>query len=506
MPTCGGCPCEECVCEMDAYCCDTQWDSLCVDECDTQCGGCGSEEPGEFGSPCNDNDDCLSGYCVVMPTGKSLCTKPCMPDCPEGWECEAVDTISPEALFLCMPECTPNCAGKECGDDGCGGQCGYCGDASCVAGVCVGANDGCMVWEYPTCGGCQCEECVCNMDQFCCETMWDDLCVDECMNQCGGCGGGEPGGFGWPCQFAADCLSGHCVPGPLGNTVCTIKCQGECPAGWVCVADQTDPSGKGLCMPGCEPNCWGKECGDDGCGGSCGTCPAWTVCMNNLCYAEDPPDCEGKECGPDGIGGSCGECAWGEVCQMGQCVPQGGGNDGCMAWEFPGCEGCTCQECVCNMDPYCCDTQWDNICVDECQIDCGGCGGGEPGTFGWPCQGNDECLSGYCVTSPQGDQVCTIFCIEDCPEYWKCEGDVSAGDIVFICLPECTAGCEDKECGPDGCGGTCGECPLGFWCKDYQCTDCFPDCMGMMCGSDGCGGSCGECPPGWVCENGSCIQ
>ena len=35
-------------------------------------------------------------------------------------------------------ECTPDCSGKWCGDDGCGGQCGVCPDwaPSCVQGTC----------------------------------------------------------------------------------------------------------------------------------------------------------------------------------------------------------------------------------------------------------------------------------------------------------------------------------------------------------------------------------
>ena len=28
------------------------------------------------------------------------------------------------------------------------------------------------------------------------------------------------------------------------------------------------------------------------------------------------------------------------------------------------------------MDPYCCDVQWDALCVSICNDDCGGCGGG----------------------------------------------------------------------------------------------------------------------------------
>ena len=43
----------------------------------------------------------------------------------------------------------------------------------------------------------------------------------------------------------------------------------------------------------------------------------------------------------------------------------------------PGCFDCACEECVCAQDPYCCDTVWDSLCVDQCQADCGGCPGGD---------------------------------------------------------------------------------------------------------------------------------
>jgi len=103
----------------------------------------------------------------------------------------------------------------------------------------------------------------------------------------------------------------------------------------------------------CQPNCQGKECGDDGCGGSCGTCPDIEVQANystmiqgcgadGQChcvrciypYFDEPwsceadcqmmfcmPNCMGKECGADGCGGSCGKCGWGAECgPKGQCV------------------------------------------------------------------------------------------------------------------------------------------------------------------------------------------
>ena len=39
------------------------------------------------------------------------------------------------------------------------------------------------------------------------------------------------------------------------------------------------PLGKGLC----KPDCRGKACGDNGCGGSCGTCGKSSACHKNRC-------------------------------------------------------------------------------------------------------------------------------------------------------------------------------------------------------------------------------
>lgn len=41
----------------------------------------------------------------------------------------------------------------------------------------------------------------------------------------------------------------------------------------------------------------------------------------------------------------------------------------------------------------------------------------------------------------------------------------------FCCQPDCT----DKECGDDGCGGTCGTCAVGCVCASGQCLGCGSD-------------------------------
>ncbi len=62
--------------------------------------------------------------------------------------------------------CTPQCTGKECGPDGCGGSCGTCGsELTCDgSGQCVACT--------PQCAGKQCGP-------------------DGCGGQCGACGTGE---------------------------------------------------------------------------------------------------------------------------------------------------------------------------------------------------------------------------------------------------------------------------------------------------------------------------
>ena len=56
---------------------------------------------------------------------------------------------------------------------------------------------------------------------------------------------------------------------------------------------------------GCVPDCWAKDCGPDGCGGSCGECAQeGFACVEGFCQC--PQECDGKNCGPDGCGGLCG--------------------------------------------------------------------------------------------------------------------------------------------------------------------------------------------------------
>ena len=73
----------------------------------------------------------------------------------------------------------------------------------------------------------------------------------------------------------------------------------------------------------------------------------------------------------------------------------------------------------------------------------------------------------------------------------------------------CNSNCTDKICGPDGCGGICGYCTYPEVCDgEGLCVEvCVPSCDGKFCGPDGCGGTCGTCEAPLLCgDNGICYQ
>jgi hypothetical protein len=69
--------------------------------------------------------------------------------------------------------------------------------------------------------------------------------------------------------------------------------------------------------PSCVPDCAGRACGDDGCGGTCGACAAPDACdlASGECVCECPPEAD-PLCGRDGVSyaGPCElACATGDA-------------------------------------------------------------------------------------------------------------------------------------------------------------------------------------------------
>ncbi len=211
---------------------------------------------------------------------------------------------------------------------------------------------------------------------------------------------------------------------------------------------------------GCIPYCGEfdeAEGGGDGCGGSGGEWEEGAVCGEadyddiGICFKEAtdcPTVCEdwGNECGPAWTGlmypemCDCGECPQGLVC-----IEEYDGN----YCDEPDCEDEECPE-----SPGCFETE------------------GLEGGLGFPCGADEECLFELCLAPGGGERICTCPCEDDfgCPDGFSCEMAADRiPDMEFACFPSCAPGCLGKECGDDGCGGSCGECEGETVCQGGQC-------------------------------------
>jgi cysteine-rich repeat protein len=115
--------------------------------------------------------------------------------------------------------------------------------------------------------------------------------------------------------------------------------------------------------------------------------------------------------------------------------------------------------------------------------------GSNEGGFGYPCKANDDCNSGYCVPTPDGE-LCTKTCDVDCPQDWACKPLGSQGDTIYVCLPQYINLCRPCLANTD-CTGALGNVSIGSRCIEY------PD-KGWFCGHD-----CldAECPSGYSCKD-----
>ena len=120
-----------------------------------------------------------------------------------------------------------------------------------------------------------------------------------------------------------DSSSSKCKPNCTNLDCGDNGCGGTC---GTCDDDQTCNNGRCVSSGGCTPDCTNLDCGDDGCGGTCGTCDDDETCNNGRCVSSGgcTPDCTNLNCGDDGCGGTCGTCDDDETCTNGKCVSSGG--------------------------------------------------------------------------------------------------------------------------------------------------------------------------------------
>lgn len=94
---------------------------------------------------------------------------------------------------VCVPDCVPNCAGRQCGDNGCGGSCGACSSGTC------NSNGQCVISCTDECSPAG-PVCISPQDSRVCGNYDGDNCLEwSPTTQC------SPG---WSCNQA----TGYCQP------------------------------------------------------------------------------------------------------------------------------------------------------------------------------------------------------------------------------------------------------------------------------------------------------
>jgi len=287
--TCGTCKTGE-KCLLDQTCCQP--------DCESR--DCGSDGCGEKCGYCDDYRLCDNGICTEF-FGCSAMPFPGCPNCacekcveskdptcgglyPWGeWDFDCADLCKNECGG-CKP-CVPDCTGKQCGDDGCHGQCGYCkaGD-ECINGQCVNVScDNIKCKDGESCYKGNCKPCTCK----------DRVCGDDgCGHSCGKCPAGQACTLDGRCMNEAVCTAVYSDSGQCSVNPCTGK-RYKCGYGYRCDEETNN------CAP-CAHYCaddW--ECGSDTCNASCGECGVCEQCISHHC--KPVPDCVAPDTGPEPI-------------------------------------------------------------------------------------------------------------------------------------------------------------------------------------------------------------
>ena len=298
-----------------------------------------------------------------------------------------------------------------------------------------------------------------------------------------------------------------------GGANCATPCGGDCCGGGT-VCNQTTKR----CEPRCVASCANRQCGSDGCSGTCGSCTSPKICgpagTCQTCVAEtDAAICTrlGKNCGTltalDNCGqsrtASCGGCSSPNTCggggvnnvcgTGGTCVSETdkafcarvGKNCGAVA-DFDNCGQSrpvpTCGNCT---SPKSCGVYTANVCDNDCRLSASVCTG-----MTWCDSASGQCKQG-CGTGTQcgSNETCdpaSHACV--CQTgFHQCSGACVSDTSTATCGTSCSP-CPVPANGSETCNGTsCGvSCGMGF----HLCgTSCLSNTSAGSCGT-----SCSPCP------------
>ena len=521
----------------------------CTDGDKCQQGKC---KPGGKVCPCNEDANCtafgagtcdgswhcIANQCVLETAAATGCTpaaEPCLATfcdpatgtcktdpVPDGIPCGVLDPCTLGAVCLagaCTGGIQTTCDdGNDCTDDECvpGKGCAYlanantCDDADpctvadgCVAGTCVGSQSVCECVADSDCpqpanacdGKIRCVANECALDpntKVLCNSVGLGPCLSaSCNPETGQCNvalkaDGVSCDDQDECTAIESCLGGNCVP--LAETQC----------------DDANPCTDDLCTP------------DQGC-----------THANNQSSCNDGNPCTADEAC---AGGTCqgGYSVCVEVCA-------GGVDD-----DLDGLVDCD--------DPECAQLPECDACATAVFVQCGSAGvPGAVGDTGASNVGDTACGSGLlpdriyrftttasgpvAMTLLQGAQSFTLRVLTSgvgggCDASGcKASGseatfDAVAGQVYHVvveklflgsspnfvlsvtCTNQCVPACASVECGPDGCGGSCGTCDDGNPCT-------LDVCEGGVCAAVPivtCCQNADDCSDGDVCTTDACLD
>ncbi len=394
----------QCAAGTDPVSCDDT--NVCTDDsCDPESGCMHDPIVGacDDENPCTDDDKCVDGYCNPGKAVPDCCMS--AEDCDDGNTCTKDSCDNPGPNSSCIHTPTP---GAQCND----------GNDKTQNDTCLGDGGIICIGLYPvTCGDAKCEfpeNAKSDPEDPKKPAVPGDLYF--CPIDCGPCGDTVCGKLETQESCCPDCCP-VCGDG---------KCQSPEQAG--------NPDEK---TTYCVLDCGG--CGDQFCGfnesfTSCaGDCPA--TCGDGKCEGTDSADNCPMDCTPPCGDLTCSKSETSYTCpkDCGYC------GDGVCVLE---------KETAVNCDKDCVTACGNGICEGgekswNCAVDCGSCG--------------DEICG-----KTESAETCVLDCVPTCGN-----GKCDAGETASTCFVDCCVQkCQEKHCGPDGCGGVCGICPEGLSCNE----------------------------------------
>jgi len=481
--------------------------------------------PGEFASPCDENDDCKSLVCAGLEGQDKLCsvacTDPLGDECDPGFRCRRPEDSDG---FACICASALGCARGNDPDGECQ-EASDCDDGvDCTQDACIG--------------------------QVCQNRLAPDLCAlgESCRPLLGGCTLGEPCTQDFECErFADDCtsfalcnsLTERCsygvrdddgdgfFPASCGGEDCDDFSSSVLPAGFE-QCDAIDNDCDDTIDEGASENsCGGQICSAGSCGGSCSG--SGVDCSS----AGDGSGCVDLNSDPSNCGDCGRRCSAPFSCFDGLC----GERDRCLDVACPSSSTCVNvvggTECRCDLgfepngDSSAC------IDLDECARGLSTCGTSAAcqnfeGGFECLCAQGFELLGGDCFDINEcfnGLQCGTGTCINLSGSF-ACSCDfgsaIDPGTGLCQIVNECQAGtlaghawcdggCRDTTADPSYCGNCQTECigqgvciESACACSDSTLMYCDGICVNGHTSTADCGFCGNSCPIGASCVDDQC--